>query len=66
MLVASLSHPEKVAESFVVRLGPDVEMLPERLWRQPSTPEYGRAVVIAAVPSLDLTPGELLSVRIVD
>jgi multidrug resistance efflux pump len=66
VLVASLSRPEKVAESFVVRLGPDVEMLPERLWRQPSTPEYGRAVVIAAVPSLDLTPGELLSVRIVD
>jgi len=66
VLVASLSRPEKVAESFVVRLGPDVEVLPQRLWRQPSTPEYGRAVVIAAVPGLDLTPGELLSVRIID
>jgi len=64
VLVASLSRPEKVAESVVLRLGPDVEILPQRLWREPSTPQYGRAVIIAAVPGLDLTPGELLSVRI--
>jgi multidrug resistance efflux pump len=66
VLVASMSRPGKVAESFVVRLGPDVEMLPQRLWREPTTPEYGRAVVIAAVPGLDLTPGELLSVKLVN
>lgn len=64
VLVASMSRPGKVAESFVIRLGPDVEMLPQRLWREPTTPEYGRAVVIAAVPGLDLTPGELLSVKL--
>jgi multidrug resistance efflux pump len=66
VLVASLSRPEKVAESVVVRLGPDVEMLPERLWRAPSTPEYGRAVIIAAVPGLELKPGELLSVKLLN
>jgi multidrug resistance efflux pump len=66
VMVASLARPEKVAESFVVRLGPDVELLPQRLWREPSTPEYGRAVVIAAVPGLKLTPGELLTVKILD
>jgi len=63
VLVSSLTHPEQVAESFVVRLGPDFEMMPERLWLQPSSPQYGRAVVIAAVPGLDLLPGELLNVR---
>ena len=60
-----MSRPERVAESVVVRLGPDIEILPERLWRVPSTPEYGRAVVIAAVPTLQLTPGELLNVRLI-
>jgi multidrug resistance efflux pump len=66
VLVASRSRPDRVAESFVVRVGPDVELLPERLWRQSSTPQYGRAVVIAAVPGLELTPGELLTVRLRD
>lgn len=64
VLVASLSRPEKVAESFVIRVAPDIELLPERMWRAPTAPEYGRAVVIAAVPSLNLTPGELLNVRL--
>lgn len=66
VLVASRRQPDKVAESIVIRLGPDVEMLPQRLWRSPATPEYGRAVVIAAVPGLELTPGELLTVRVLD
>ncbi len=65
VLVARMSRPERVAESVVMRLGPDIEILPERLWRVPSTPEYGRAVVIAAVPTLQLTPGELLNVRLI-
>lgn len=66
VVVASVSRPGRTAESFVVRVGPAVEMLPQRLWREPQTPEYGRAVVIAAVPGLDLAPGELLSVRLRD
>jgi HlyD family secretion protein len=64
VLVATMSRPDRVAESFVVRVAPDIELLPERMWRAPAQPEYGRAVVIAAVPSLDLTPGELLNVRL--
>ncbi len=64
VLVASLSRPETVAESFVIRVAPDIELMPERMWRAPSQPEYGRAVVIAAVPSLNLTPGELLDIRL--
>ena len=44
-------------------MGNGFEMMPERLWRQPATPQYGRAVVIAAVPGLELLPGELINVR---
>jgi len=63
VLVSSLDRPGRVTESFVVRVSSSVEMLPERLWPSPSTPRYGRAVVIAALPSMPLRPGELLSVN---
>jgi multidrug resistance efflux pump len=64
--VASLRDPGRVAESFVVRLGPGLELLPQRLWPNPALPTYGRAVVIAPIPALDVRPGELLSVRFTD
>ena len=66
VLVSSLRRPNQVAESFVVRMGPAMEMKPQRLWRDPMVPDYGRAVVIAALPGLNLTPGELLHVRFAD
>jgi hypothetical protein len=66
VLLASRRNPGRAAESLVVRVSPDVEMLPERLWRTPGHPDYGRAVVIAAVPELGLAPGELVDVRVLD
>jgi len=64
--LASLRRPEIATESYVVRLGPGLELMPERLWRDPSVPSYGRAVVIAANPALNLTPGELIQVQFLD
>jgi len=52
-----------VAESVVLRVGPTVQELPQRLWRNPRVPDYGRAVVIAAAPSMQLTPGEVVNVK---
>jgi multidrug resistance efflux pump len=63
VLVASRTDPGKVAESVVIRTSPSIRQLPERLWRNPRVPDYGRAVVVAGVPALDLTPGELVTVR---
>jgi hypothetical protein len=40
--------------------------MPERLWRDPAVPSYGRAVVIAANPALNLIPGELIQVKFLD
>jgi len=64
--VSSIARPERIAESYVVRTGPGIEQLPERLWQSPAIPAYGRAIVIAATPSLSLTPGELLHVRFIE
>ncbi len=63
VLVASRTEAGRVAESLVVRVGPSIQQLPQRLWRNPRIPDYGRPVVIAGVPALDLTPGELVEVR---
>lgn len=61
--VASRTDPDQAAESMVLRVSPAVQELPQRLWRDPRVPDYGRAVVIAGVPALELTPGEVVSVR---
>ena len=65
VLVTSQRDPSKVAESLIVRVSPAIEPLPQRMWRDPRIPDYGRAVVIAGVPALELTPGELVHVRFV-
>lgn len=56
--------PSVVAESVVMRVGAAIEMMPQRLWRDPATPDYGLPFVIAGVPELRLRPGEVVTVRI--
>lgn len=58
--------PFSTAESIVARVGPGIEVLPQRLWRDPVVPEYGRPFVVAAVPGLKLTPGEVVTVRLIE
>ncbi len=53
----------RLAESFIERVAPTVAVVPARLWRNPDYPEYGRAVVVAAVDGLDLVPGASVRVR---
>jgi multidrug resistance efflux pump len=64
--ISALRDPGRVAESVVVQVGASLELMPERLWTRTGTPQYGRAVVIAAIPALELAPGELLNVRFDD
>ena len=47
----------------MLRVSPDIQMLPQRLWRNPQVADYGRAVVIAPQPAMKLTPGETIEVR---
>lgn len=53
----------KVAYSQVVSVGPAVELMPERLWRTPNVPQYGRPLLIKIPPELKLIPGEMVGVR---
>ena len=61
--VARRSDPSRVAETVVTRVGASIEAKPPQLWRDPRVPEYGLPVAIAAVPALNLTPGEVVFIK---
>jgi multidrug resistance efflux pump len=63
VLVSSRLRPHAAAESVVLDVSPSVELLPQRLWRDPRFPDYGRAVTIATAPALELTPGEVVDIK---
>jgi len=52
-----------VASSQVVEVGPTVEQMPARLWRNPNVPQWGRPIMIKTPPNLNLVPGEVVGVR---
>jgi multidrug resistance efflux pump len=55
----------RVADSVVMAVGPGLEPLPQRLWKNPQVAEYGLGVTIGASPLMALTPGEIVSVDFV-
>lgn len=61
--LVSHTRPGVVSDSVVLRVSPGIQMLPQRLWRNPQVADYGRAVVIAPQPAMNLTPGETIEVR---
>jgi multidrug resistance efflux pump len=56
-------EPAQIAESTITAVGPTIELIPQRLWRHPNTPQWGRPVLIAIPPRLQLVPGELVGIR---
>ena len=44
VLIASRGRANRRAESLVIRTSPTIQALPQRLWRDPRVPDYGRAV----------------------
>jgi len=66
VMVSTRAGGGTVSESVVIRVGPSIQEMPQRLWRNPRRPDYGRAVVIAAVPGMRLTPGEMVNVKFLD
>jgi len=63
--LVSHTRPGVVADSVVLRISPGIQVLPQRLWRNPQVADYGRAVVIAPQAAMRLTPGETIEVRFI-
>ena len=61
--VVKTSPPPKIAASEIRHVGPTIELLPQRLWRNPTIPEWGRPVLIDIPAGLDLVPGEIVGIR---
>ncbi|MFP6626136.1 MAG: HlyD family efflux transporter periplasmic adaptor subunit [Deltaproteobacteria bacterium] len=61
--ISSLANPSASSDSYVLRVSPSVEVLPERLRRRPDRLEYGRAFIVAIPYPLDILPGEAVGVR---
>ncbi len=50
----------------IERVGPQFELIPVRLLRDPRTPEWGRPIRIALPKTLPLMPGELIDIKFTD
>jgi hypothetical protein len=61
--VVKTSPPAKIAASEIRHVGPTIELLPQRLWRNPTVPQWGRPVLIEIPPGLSLVPGEIVGIR---
>lgn len=62
-LVDRNSQPNLVVDSQVVYVGPTVEQMPPRLWRNPNLPQWGRPILIKVPPNLGLIPGAVVGIR---
>lgn len=55
--------PAQIARSEILCIGPTIELMPQRLWRNPNVPQWGRPVLIDIPPGLSLVPGEIVGIR---
>jgi multidrug resistance efflux pump len=57
------SKPEQIAHSKLTYIGPAVEQMPMRLWRNPNFPQWGRPMWIEIPMGMNLIPGEMVGIR---
>jgi len=57
------SEPEQKGPSEVTYIGPAVEQMPTRLWRNPNFPQWGRPMLIEIPLGMKLIPGEMVGIR---
>jgi hypothetical protein len=57
------SFPRRVMRSEISRIGPAIELMPERLWQNPTVPQWGRPIMIPVHPEMQLVPNEIIGVR---
>lgn len=57
------SMPPQKGWSTVTYIGPAVEQMPQRLWRNPNFPQWGRPLLIEIPVDMTLIPGEMVGVK---
>jgi multidrug resistance efflux pump len=61
--IVKRTEPAQIASSQVVSLSPTMELMPQRLWRNPNIAQWGRPILIKIPPGLKLLPGETVGIR---
>jgi multidrug resistance efflux pump len=61
--VVKNTKPAQIARSQITYVSPVVEQIPERLWANPTIPQWGRAILVEIHPDLELVPGEIVGIR---
>jgi hypothetical protein len=61
--IVKSTEPAQIASSQVVSLSPTMELMPQRLWRNPNIAQWGRPILIKIPPGLKLLPGETVGIR---
>ncbi len=56
-------EPAQIAQSRVSRIGPTIELMPQRLWLNPNIPQWGRPVLIDIPPGMTIVSGEIVGIR---
>ncbi len=57
------SQPRQITQSEITYIGPTVEEMPIRLWLNPNLRQWGRPFLVKVPPEMELTPGELVGIR---
>ena len=57
------SEPKQIGRSKVTDIGPRVEQMPARWWRNPTIPRWGRAIQVEIPLGMNLVPGERVGIR---
>jgi multidrug resistance efflux pump len=62
--VVSLNAPYEAFRSQVSNISSSLELIPQRLWRNPTIPEWGRSVQIPIQPDFVCVHNELVGVKV--
>lgn len=57
------NDPPQIGIAKVVTLGPAIEMVPDRLWRNPNVPQWGRPFLVQIPEGMNLISGEMVGIR---
>lgn len=57
------TDPKQIGRSEITYIGPRLEQLPVRLWRDPTLPQWGRLIKIKIPTEMELIPGEMVGIK---
>ena len=62
--VISLDSPSQIFISHVSNMSASLEQIPQRLWNDPATPQWGRAIQIPIQPNFICLNNEIVGIRL--